>query len=218
MNKKKCGVSCMVVSLVAIAGTSSAETLLGKNYVGGAAGMLKFGDDELDDAFGEGKTADLLGNINLTPNIDLQLGAGYLWADGETAGIDYDITGTALDADIVYFFNPDQKVNPYIGAGITHLKVEFEGSGYGISGDYDDTETGFGCEAGVEIEVTKRVLVNVGLDYLYFDDDDIDDNDSVDLNTGVGYWFTDQIMGGVSTSYDFDSDDTAASVGLIFKL
>lgn len=213
MSRKLCLALVGAIALVAIAGTSNAEIRLGKNYVGGSFGIIKFGDDELDEVLGNGYGFDGVANINLNQNIDLNLGGGYLWADGDIEGIEIDFTGIGAGADLIYFFKPGEKVNPYIGAGVTVVKSEVEVSGFGESESEDDTEVGFGGGVGVELEFTEQVLFRFGLDYF-----NIDSEDSIDLEVEAGYWFNETVMGTISGSYDFDSDDASASIGLILKL
>ena len=90
---------------------------------------------------------------------------------------------------------------------------EVEVSGLGVTEDTDDTEVGFGGEVGVELEFTEQVLFKFSLDYF-----NIDSEDSIDINAGVGYWFNEQVMGSLSGFHDFDDEDAGASIGLIFKL
>ena len=213
MSKKMCLVIGLVMVFMSIVGSASAETLLGKNYVGGSFGVFQFGDDELDEAMGNGYGLDVIGNINVTPHIDLQLAVGYVWSDGEAFGIEVDATSIGGSAEYVFFLNPNEKMNPYIGAGIVVVKTEIDISDSSRSTSADETDTGFGGKVGVELEFTEQVLFNFGLGYIYFEDED-----SVDLNAGVGYWFNDRIMGALNGSYDFESEDSLASVGLIFKL
>jgi opacity protein-like surface antigen len=213
MNNKLSLALVGAIAFVAIAGTSNAETRLGKNYIGGSFGILKFGDDDLDEVLGNAYGFDGVANINLNQNIDLNLGIGYVWADGDTEGIEIDLTGIGAGADLVYFFKPGEKVNPYIGAGVTVVKSEVEVSGFGESESEDDTEVGFGGGVGVELEFTEQVLFRFGLDYF-----NIDSEDSIDLGVGAGYWFNETVLGTISGSYDFDSEDASASIGLIVKL
>ncbi len=162
---------------------------------------------------GNGYGFDGVANINLNQNIDLNLGVGYVWADGDIEGIEIDLTGTGAGADLIYFFKPGEKVNPYIGAGVTVVKSEVKVSGFGESESEDDTEVGFGGGVGVELEFTEQVLFRFGLDYF-----NIDSEDSIDLGVGAGYWFNETVMGTINGSYDFDSEDASASIGLILKL
>ena len=201
------------IALGTIAGVSDAETLLGKNYVGGSFRIVKFGDDQLDQLLGNGYGVNGVANINLSQNIDLKLGAGYIWADGDEGGVEIDLTGVAAGGDLIYFFNPNEKVNPYIGVGMAVVNSEVEVSGFGVSESEDDTEVGFGGGVGVELEFTEQVLFRFGLDYF-----NIDSEDSIDLGIAAGYWFNESVMGSIGGSYDFDSEDAAASIGLILAL
>ena len=49
MNKKLRLAMVGVIAFMAASETSKAETLLGKDYIGGTFGIIQFGDDELDD-------------------------------------------------------------------------------------------------------------------------------------------------------------------------
>ena len=213
MSRKLCVALVGAIAFVAIAGTSNAETLLGKNYIGGSFGIVQFGDDDLDEVLGNGYGFSGVGNINLNPNIDLNLGVAYVWADGDTGGVEVDVTSIGAGADLIYFFKPNEQVNPYIGAGLTLVKSEVEASALGVSEDEDDTEVGFGAGAGVEIEATEEVLLRVGLDYF-----NIDSEDSIDVSVSLGYWFSEQVLGAIGGSYDFDSEDAIAEVGIVVKL
>jgi len=213
MSKKLCMDLVGVIAFAAIAGTANAETLLGKNYIGGSFGIVQFGDDEMDEVLGNAYAIAIVGNINLNPNMDLHVFGGYLWADGDTEGNEIDITSLGAGADLIYFFKPNEKVNPYVGAGLAVIKREVEVSGFGMTEDEEDTEVGFGGEVGVELEFTEQVLFNFSLNYF-----NIDSEDSISVNAGVGYWFNEQVMGSLSGSYDFDEEDALATLGLIFKL
>jgi opacity protein-like surface antigen len=202
----------MLVALAA-AGTSNAETLLGKNFVQGTFGIVQFGDDVLDEVLGDGFEMGGAWNLNLNPNIDVNLGLGYLWADGSAGGIEADVTGLEASAALIYFFKPNEPVNPYVGAVLVVDKTEVELSTLGVSDDEDDTEAGIGAGAGVEIEATEDILVRLGVDYVYFEDDD-----GFDALASVGYWFNEQVLGAIGGGYAFESEDLYVEVGLVVKL
>lgn len=209
MNKKLCVVT---IAFMAVAGLSHAETLLGKNYVGGSFGIFQFGDDELDDGLGNAYTVGGEGNINLNPNIDLNLSVAYLWADGDVAGVDIDVTAISVGAGLTYFFKPNEKVNPYVRAAVVVVNAESEFSGGGLS-DEDSTEVGVRAGAGVEFEASEKILLRGGLDYFT-----IDSKDDFILGAGVGYWFNEQVLGQIGGTYALDSEDAIATIGLVFKL
>jgi hypothetical protein len=65
------------------------------------------------------------------------------------------VTGLEASAVLIYFFKPNEPVNPYVGAVLLVDKTEVELSTLGVSDDEDDTEAGIGAGAGVEIEATE---------------------------------------------------------------
>jgi opacity protein-like surface antigen len=201
------------IAFLAITGTSHAETLLGKNYIGASFGIVQFGDDDIDDVIGNAYGFSGVANINLNPNFDLNLGGAYVWADGEESGVEIDITSIGGGADLIYSFKPNEQINPYIGAGITVVKSEIEVSALGVSVDEDDTEIGFGAGAGIEIEATEEVLLRVGLNYY-----NIDSEDSIDASISLGYWFSEKILCAIGGNYDFDTEDAIAEIGIVVKL
>lgn len=200
-------------ALALIAGTAGADTLLGSNYVGGSFGVVQFGDDQMDDMFGKGTGLSGFGSMNLNANMDLQVGAGYMWADGSSGDLELDMNSLAAGADLVYFFRPGQRCNPYMKAGLQVVKTELEVPLYGLNISQDDTEVGFGAGGGAEFEATKEILLRAGLDYF-----NIDSEDSFSLSGTFGYWFNPRILGFVGGSYDFESEDKVGEVGLAFKL
>jgi len=197
---------------IAFAGVAHADVLLGKNYVGGSLSMISFGEDEMD-SFDDAVGLQGFGNINLNSNMDLLLSAGYAWADGTDSGVEVDTSSLHGRGDVVYFFRPSQRCNPYLKAGLAVIKSEVEASAFGVKVSKDDTNVGFGAGGGVEFEATKAVLLRAGLDYF-----NVDSDDSVELSGKLGYWFNPQILGFVGASYDFDSEDKAGQIGMVFKL
>lgn len=210
MCKKFCVAIGLAMVLTTISGIAYADTLLGKNYVGGSFGILKFGDDQLDEIFGNARSCSVFGNINLNTNIDLQVSVGYAWADGKDYDIEIEIMNYVVDADVVYFFRPNEKINPYIGGGITHVQSEIKNSFYGKN---DDTNIGVGTELGIEFDYSEELLFNFGVNYFH-----IEDEDSSDINAGVSSMVKENIRTKIRGSYDFDSGDAAASVSLILML
>jgi hypothetical protein len=60
---------------------------------------------------------------------------------------------------------------------------------------------------------TEDILVRLGVDYIYVDDDE-----SFDVTASVGYWFNEQVLGAIGGGYDFESEDLSAEVKLVVKL
>lgn len=212
------------IALVAITKTCIAETLLGKNHLGGSFSIVQFGDDLLDEVLGNGYGFSGGGSINLESNVDLKLGVVSAWADGEYSGVNVDVSSFGTSAELVYFFKPSQQINPYIGAGLSLINTEVKASAFGVSESEDDTEVGYGLRAGVEIESTENVILRLDLEYL-----NIDDKDSVgisgalgdakvDVSVALGYWFSEQVLGTIGFSHDFDSENASAKIGVALEL
>lgn len=211
---KKLTTTLMAAMLVAgMVSESRAETLLGKDYAGGLLEITKFGDDYLDDLLGLGYGLEGFVNVNLHDNIDLNLGLGYLWAEGDDDGVDMEVDGVVVEADLIYFFKPGEKVNPYVSAGLALVDREVEVTVAGDTESDGDTEVGYGAGAGVELELTAKTLLRLGVDYF-----NIDDEDSVELGGFAGYWFTDRLLGTIGGGYDFEYEDTYARIGFIVEL
>ncbi len=221
---KKWYVVVLVVVFTVIAGMSSAETLLGKNYIGGSFGIIKFDDndrffeDNIDVPWeNDYRAYGFVGNINLNGNLDLQLGVGYEQYKQyeKTDGYAYltyvkaDIKIYSAQANLVYFFKPSEKVNPYVGVGIAVIDAKMGAISYEKS---SDTEVGFGSQVGVELELIEQLWLDFGLHYFNIDSE----NDFI-INAGVGYWFNKQIMGALSCAYNLDSENALASLGLIIS-
>jgi opacity protein-like surface antigen len=213
MSKKLSAVAMgAAVAFMAFAGAVQADTLLGKNYVGGSLSMISFGEDDMD-VFDDATGLNGFGNINLNSNIDLQVGASYAWTDGDYMGISLDANTLQAGADLVYFFRPERRCNPYLKAGLAVVKSEVEAALLGVTVSEDDTNVGFGAGGGVEFEATKEILFRAGLNYF-----NVDSDDSVNLSGKLGYWFNPQILGYVGGSYDFDSEDKVGEIGMVFRI
>ncbi|MEN8188228.1 MAG: outer membrane beta-barrel protein [Thermodesulfobacteriota bacterium] len=213
MSRRLCSILAMAILSLTIAVTAGAETLLGTNYIGGSIGYVEYGNEYRDRVFGNGTDMGVVGNINLAESIDLNLSAKYEWTDGDDAGLDTESTLFLAVADLVYFFNTGERLKPYINASLGGVYVEAEASGPGLHAQDDETRLAFGGGGGVEFEAGESVLLRLGLDYL-----NMDEVENIDLTTSLGFWFTKKILGAVSATYDFDTENSRAGIKLIIKL
>lgn len=207
--KKLSRVILGVVIVFSISKPVGAETLLGSNYAGVGVGIVKFGDDFLNDAVGNAYGINGIGNINLMPKLDLILGASYLWANGDFLGTDISTSALAGTLGLRYHFLPATKVNPYVDGniGLFHSSVDV--------GGFEDSQTdgGFGVGGGVEIEIAPPVLTRLGISY-----DRVDNFDEVSLYGSAGYWFTDSTLASLGITYGTDTEDFIFDLGVIFKM
>ncbi|QBG49174.1 porin family protein [Verrucomicrobia bacterium S94] len=202
-------IPCAVLALAVAVQVADAETLLGKNYIGGSFGIIQFGNDFLDDVFGTGKGVQGSGNIVLHEHVDLNLTGGYLWADGDFLGLDADVSVFSGGAYLVYHFLPGEKINPFLNVGAGAVRTEIEVAGF----EEHETDASFDVGGGVEIEATEAVLFRGSVDYTTIDNDD-----DVTLSATLGYWFTEQLLGGAGFSYTIDGEDITGDISLTFTM
>ena len=200
-----------MVALIIGAAVSSAkaETLLGKDSIGGSLAILRYGDDALDTVFGlaygfEGNAA-----INLTEHSDLGLSVAYVWADGEAEGVEIDLSAIGAGIDFVYSFNPGEAVNVYSVVGLMLAKTSAQVSGFGGSESADDTDLGWRGGFGVEFESSGNGLFRISIT-----GSSLGDSTSLPLSGGCGYWFSDKMLAVISGTYDLDSQNTTLQVGI----
>jgi len=125
-------------------------------------------------------------------------GAGAISALGEIA----DTMALPPTLTLQYHFAPDQRVRPYVGAGINWTIFYSEDStaslesalGGPTSVSLDDS-FGWAVQAGVDFDITDRVFINLDIKY-------IDIDTTATLNTG-----------GVINTVDVDIDPIVAGIG-----
>lgn len=199
--------------VMALAQLAKAETLLGKNYAGGGVNIIKFGDDFMDEVFGNAYGIGGGGNINLIPNLDLLLSLNYAWADGNILGSTIDISIFTGSGNLVYSFKPNEQINPFIRGGIGFASTAIDIDGW----EETETDAVFNIGGGVEIEASEKVLLRTGLDYVYVDVD-ADDTDDIALFGTAGYWFSEQVIGIIGISYAVDGEDIGVQIGITAKM
>ncbi|MCB2113251.1 MAG: OmpW family protein [Parvularculaceae bacterium] len=126
-------------------------------------------------------------------------GAGAISALGEIA----DTMALPPTLTLQYHFAPDQRVRPYIGAGLNWTVFYSEDSTAGLDAALGgptrvslDDSFGWAVQAGVDIDVTDRVFMNLDIKY-------IDIDTTATLNTG-----------GVFNSVEVDIDPIVAGIGI----
>lgn len=208
-----------VLSLLAILGLMTAltplraETLRGSNYIGTSFGSVKFGNDLMDDALGLGYGLSGLANIPLSGRVDLSIGVGAIWSDGDLDGVDFHLRGVGAGTDLIYSLRPGTKINPYISAGISAVRDTLRISILGEKRDYVDSDVGGGGAVGLEVDVAPPMLLRLGAGYQY-----IDGGDSVNVGGLLGYGFSKNLMGTLGGGYNFNSENRTARIGLILKM
>ena len=80
-----------------------------------------------------------------------------------------------------WHFNPDQMVDPYVGAGVSYVRAMDNGLDYaGLPIRIDRNNWGVALQGGVDVNLENRWLVNFDVKKIFVDTD-------VKLNAGAGY-------------------------------
>jgi opacity protein-like surface antigen len=135
--------------------------------------------------------------------VGIAIGRDYLFgmrAEGELLYTDNDIKGSAngdasalgVFANLYYDFNRGGRIQPFLGAGIGMMKVDFDD---GVIDD-DATEFAYQAKAGVAYKINDRLTADLVYRYLQV----------TDLEFGTG-----------SSKIEGDYDTQAVTVGLRYK-
>lgn len=194
----------VLASLLGLASTAqSSERLLGTDWVTGSMAYMSFPDNfaPLDDGLAISGT----GNWNVMDNLDVQGGISYAWADG--GGVD--ISFATLGVDGVYFFKPGAPINPFARGGLAVVRTSVD---FGL-GSIDDTNLGFSGGGGAEFALGEKIVVQTAGELFFIDGDE-----ALSIDARLAYAFSPKLLGDFSLNYDFDSEITALSLGLAYRL
>ena len=146
----------------------------------GAYAMVGGGLLTFDDGVDEIEPKQLLGRIGYNFNNYIGVGfeGGFSLIEDELFGVDFDVTTT-------FFYVRGSipvggKSSVYALIGPTNVDLTGSVDGFSITGDDNDTGTGFGFETQLE-------TLSFSVDYItYFDDDGVDVNS---INFSLGSYF-----------------------------
>jgi len=155
---------------------------------------LGFGVQSLRHTSDEPFDATLRGNIPVSQNVDVSLGYGYSWLNGDT-----DIHNELLAADTKFYTQLDNHMKPYIGGlvGYQWAKTDFDHQ-FPVAATSQDRWV-WGVSAGVEIPVgTFAFTPHVG--YV----DSMESNSLGHYNYGAEaqHWFTQTVGSYADVSYN----------------
>lgn len=180
-----------------------------------------------DKAYGSGTAATLYGNASANLEVDSntipELDISYYFTKNIAAelilalGTKHDVNVSSAGAvnpklgevnllpptlTAQWHFLPDQTFDPYVGAGISYIRAMDNGltanaGGVGYPIRIDRNNWGYALQAGIDINLADKWLVNFDVKKIYFDTD-------VELNLGGGYKKIDSL----------DIDPLVVSVGI----
>jgi outer membrane protein len=167
-----------------------------------ATGVLPTGDDPITTLAGAptGLKADVSNDVMptigltyfFTDNVAVEVIAGTtqhtIRAQGP--GADIKVQKTWVLPPVVslqYHFMPDQKVSPYVGAGVNYMLFysEKDYNGFGLK---VDDGFGYSLQAGVDVAVRDRWSVNADVKKIFFETDATDRFNGIKSKVTLNPW------------------------------
>jgi len=177
-----------------------------------ATGVLPTGDDPITTLAGAstGLKADVSNDVMptigltyfFTDNVAVEVIAGTtqhtIRAQGP--GADIKVQKTWVLPPVVslqYHFMPDQKVSPYVGAGVNYMLFysEKDYNGFGLK---VDDGFGYSLQAGVDVAVRDRWSVNADVKKIFFETDATDRFNGIKSKVTLNPWV---VSGGVGYKF-----------------
>lgn len=179
-----------------------AERLIATNWVSGTVSYLKLGSAGPID---RGWAVNLLGNANVTDNVDVQGGFSYAWADDGGA----DLKLTTVGADAIFSLNPGSNLNPFFRGGVG---LGFSNVNFGF-GNQDDTQFGFDLGIGSEFSIGSQGVLDLESTYFVVEGDG-----SFSLEGRYAHAFTPKLLSTTKLGWDFDDQTLAFTFGVIYRV
>lgn len=201
-----------IIALLALSASQSFADagLTGKRYLTFGGGVIDPGNEiisAIDDSI---VTAGAELNIPVSTHIDFKFNYTHEHMEGELLLDTYKARGDNLLARVRYLFNPDNKVNPFMGAGLGYYKSEAEINGNEVA---DADGHIYLMEGGVEIELTQQLSITPVIAY-----GESSDEEDVTAGVQLNVWFSQEIFASVGASFGFDEEDAGLTgqIGFTF--
>lgn len=190
-----------------------ADHILGTRFVSLQSSRTQFGDEELEDQWGNVGSVDLSVNLPLRQHLDAVLEVGYSTADNSLFSTQYEATLFSGFAALVGFYEATDHVWPFVkvAVGLVDSELTVNDPSQMVHNAEEDTDFGIGADAGVEAEIGDRVLVRLALGYAY-----LDNEDAWDVSASLGYWLTKRWLIGAGVSYEPDDENDTATISILF--
>lgn len=171
--------SALLIFLFAFAATAGAQGL-GYNYLQASYGTVSL-DDNIVDVDGDG--FGVSGSFAFSDNF-------HVTGEYQTAGMDFGVDLNLLELALGYHTSLSDSLD--FVAQVGYLNVEVEASGLGSSDD-----DAYLAGVGVRAQLSERVELNGGLDYIDFDQGDGETR----ANAGFLFGLTDNFTVGAKASF-----------------
>ncbi len=210
--KKRTLVTLGVAGLTAcISMAASANGLLGKNYLGAGFSSYNWGDSAADSLLGRSNGGTLVGNYNLAENWDFN--ASYTGLSDSydtmvsTNSVNVDFEAHQFLAGLNYLFPNDSTITPYLGgaAGVHSIK----------DGSSSESDTAYAAQAGAEWDMCEEAFLNLGINYLYVDDNMSNNHGDYGISALTGIKVIDHLFLIGQATYTFEDENSSILVGLV---
>ena len=204
--KLLCKSLLVVLCLVGVLSDSaSAAGVLGERHAYVQGGVVKPGDDLVDDLVGTSARVELGLNIPLKDGVDFFCNAGHAEMEGEYQIIEAEASRTDYQVGLVCYMGAEEEVNPYIHVAIGAVSFEEDITIAGMMTSADTDDFAWEIGVGVEIDLCESAGITPGIEYENIDGED-DFLGTLDLNV----WLNDAIFVAIGGFYAFDAEDIAA--------
>lgn len=200
-------VYCLVLSIVLVAGTATADNIQGRIGVTGRIGFLVPSDSEAFELFPSVQKLDTdVGFVGgggfiygINKNFAAELDITHTGFDADLAGLkggDFETTNISLGAQYRFVDIPVKKLVPYVGAGLDILVNNFTFAN-GTNADVD-TVAGVHLSGGADYFILRQLALTAELKGILAPDADINvgggkignyDPTNISMTFGVRYFF-----------------------------
>jgi opacity protein-like surface antigen len=169
-----------ILTLVSATAFAADSGTFGKRYVGATYVSAEIdGISENTNGFG------VEANFPIKENLDVNVGGSYSSFDSEILGIDFELSAFTPYASAIYYLPQNAMYTPYVSAGVSLISAKMKIMGISMS----DTSVGLSVGAGVQLEVSDKILANLGVDIT-----SVDGNSNPSFGASIGYWITEKAL------------------------
>jgi hypothetical protein len=148
-------------------------------------------------------------NFPVVPHLDLGVALRYGHQEGTLFTRNVEVDQYNIGASATASLLPEQKINPFLIAGVFYLSADVSVDGFSNTVDSE----GFGIGGGIEFMVGNKASIIPA--YVHSEADDID---SDVLSLLFNYWYAFKHAVRIGGGYDPDSEDYSLSIGYMYNL
>ncbi len=192
----------LVIASLAGASNPASAAVMGRRFAGIEAGYVNIGDRRITDVFDSAAMYTAKMRLPITGNFDMAASIGRGQSDGELGARMRETSAATL---IQYHSGGEERLNPYIGAGVQWVDTELRSGGQTRTRD----DFGFALGGGIEYSINKSVSITGGINYVK-----IDRHDDTVLGAALNAWIFEKLLLTAGAKYGVDSENMGVSIGL----